>query len=151
MLNINRFDINELKKEFSQGNPFPFIVIDNFLDADFLKEVENDVRNLDEKDWYDRSTNFSHINSEPDSYVQSKKVALNIRCQIPEKPNRVIDLFSSLEMVDFIEQVTGIKELEVDPSFLGGGIHRTKKDGRLAVHADFNIHPVTNKYRRISK
>jgi hypothetical protein len=46
MLNLSRFDISELKKEFSQGNPFPFIVIDNFLEEDFLKVGENDVRNL---------------------------------------------------------------------------------------------------------
>jgi Rps23 Pro-64 3,4-dihydroxylase Tpa1-like proline 4-hydroxylase len=150
MLNLSKFDTNKLKKEFSQGYPFPFIVIDNFLETDFLKQVENDVRNLEEKDWYDKTSSFSHINSEADSYVQSKKNALNIRNQIPERPNMVFDLFSSPEIVNFIEEVTGIKELEVDTSFMGGGIHRTKRDGRLAIHADFNIHPVSNKYRRIN-
>jgi len=75
MINLSRFDINELKKVFSKGNPFPFIVIDNFLETDFLKKVENDIRNLEEKDWYDRTSNFSHINSENDTYVQSKKNA----------------------------------------------------------------------------
>jgi len=61
-----------------------------------------------------------------------------------------MDLFSSPEIVRFIEEVTGIKELEVDTSFMGGGIHRTTKGGRLAIHADFNNHPVTKKYRRIN-
>ena len=153
MLNLKKFNIQELQelqKQFSQGFPFPYIIIDDFLDTDFLKQVEQDIRTLKEENWYDKTTNFSHINNEQDSQVQSKKIALNIRSQIPEKANQVIDCFESPEMIDFIEKITGIQDLKKDESLLGGGIHRTKTDGRLAIHADFNIHPVTKKHRRIN-
>ena len=150
MLDLQKFNREELRKQFAEASPFPFIVIDQFLETDFAKQVEKEIRQLEEPNWYDKTTKFSHINNENDSQVQSKKIALNIRNQIPEKTNVVIDLFESPEWIAFIEDITGIKELEKDPSLLGGGIHRTKTDGRLAIHADFNIHPTTQKHRRIN-
>jgi Rps23 Pro-64 3,4-dihydroxylase Tpa1-like proline 4-hydroxylase len=150
MFTIEKFNIKELRQQFLNATPFPFIIIDNFLDSEYVKQVENELRNMKEEQWYDRTSNFSHINNEPDTYVQSKKVALNIRQQIPDKSKKVIELFESNEMINFIEQITDITDLQSDYSLLGGGIHRTKTHGRLCIHADFNIHPTLNKHRRIN-
>lgn len=149
-MNFQKYNTLEIHKDFLKARPFPFVVIDNFLDSTFLKDVEEEIRTMDENNWYDKSTNFSHINNEQDSDVQSKKMALNIRNQIPKKSNLVIELFESNEMIHFIEQITGISELQSDESLLGGGIHRTKTNGHLSIHADFNLHPTTKKHRRIN-
>jgi hypothetical protein len=61
-----------------------------------------------------------------------------------------MELFDSDEMIRFIEEITQINGLQSDDTLLGGGIHRTNTDGRLAIHSDFNIHPVKGKHRRIN-
>ena len=145
-----KYDISKLRAAFQGASPFPHIVIDDFLNVEDLKRVEQEIRNMDPDNWYDKFSNFLHINNEPDSDFQSKKKALNIRAQIPTYSKSVIELFESREMLDFIEQITGIEHLIPDDTLLGGGIHRTDTDGRLAIHADFNIHPVSKKHRMIN-
>jgi Rps23 Pro-64 3,4-dihydroxylase Tpa1-like proline 4-hydroxylase len=50
----------------------------------------------------------------------------------------------------FLEKLTGIKNLIPDPTFTGGGYHKIKAGGKLAIHADYNIHPHTKLHRRIN-
>jgi len=146
----NKYNITELCKLYSESKPFPFVVIDNFLDNEFLKKVETEIRSMKEEDWFDKSTEYGYINNEKDTHFQSKKIALNIRKQIPEYSKQIIDLFESKEMISFVEDITKINDLQKDESLLGGGIHRTMTDGRLCIHSDFNIHPQTQKHRRIN-
>ena len=150
MVDINRFNIEDLRNKFLNASPFNFIIIDDFLDPLLIKEIELELRTLPPDDWHDKTTNFKYINNQGDSEVQSKKVALNIREQIPSKTNKVIDLFSSPEIIQFIETVTNIGDLQSDPQLLGGGVHKTTTNGHLSIHADFNIHPQLNKHRRVN-
>ncbi len=150
MIQLNRFDTKLLNKDFLDAKPFNYIIIDNFVDTEYIKKVELDLRRLEEENWYDRTSDYKHINAETDSIVQSKKVALNIRNQIPESANKVIDFFQGESFKKFLEEITGIKDVQEDPTMLGGGIHRTTQGGRLEIHADFNIHPATGKHRRIN-
>ena len=149
MDNIDKFDIEKLKHDFLTATPFNHVILDNFLGESLAKTIESELRNMNEEDWYDNKTTFRHINNEPDCETQSKKVALNIREQIPEKTNEVIDLFSSEKIIKFIEEITGIVGLQSDPYLLGGGVHKTT-NGHLSIHCDFNIHPQTQKHRRIN-
>jgi hypothetical protein len=150
MVDINRFNVEELRQQFLNASPFNYIIIDNFLDNILVKEVELELRTLHPDEWRDKTSNFKYINNQGDSEVQSKKIALNIRNQIPDKTNNVIDLFSSSEIIKFIEDITGINDLQSDPNLLGGGVHKTTTNGNLAIHSDFNIHPQLNKHRRIN-
>lgn len=136
----------ELYQKFITADPFPHIVIDNFLDEALLEVVEREIRDYPESVWYSKNT----INNEPDSIVQSKKIALNDINKLGPQSASIINLFSSSKMLKFLEEVTGITDISNDPEMLGGGIHRTATGGRLAVHADFNLHPGTGKHRRIN-
>lgn len=150
MFNIEKYNVAELKQQFLNAEPFNFIVIDNFLDPLVIKDVELELRTLPNDEWYDKETEFSHINNQKDCATQSKKIALNIRKQIPKKTNDVIDLFSSPQIIKFIEDITDIPDLQADPYLLGGGVHKTTTNGHLSVHCDFNIHPELKKHRRVN-
>jgi Rps23 Pro-64 3,4-dihydroxylase Tpa1-like proline 4-hydroxylase len=150
MINLEKYDIKVLRNQFLTASPFNYIVIDNFLDETLAKDIETEIRNMPNEDWFDKETEFGHINNQTDCDTQSKKIALNIRKQIPQKTNNVIDIFSSSEIIKFIEDVTDIPELQADPYLLGGGIHKTTTNGHLSIHCDFNIHPQTKKHRRIN-
>jgi Rps23 Pro-64 3,4-dihydroxylase Tpa1-like proline 4-hydroxylase len=147
---IEKYNTNELREQFFNSKPFHYIVLDNFLESSLAKEIETEIRNIPPEDWFDKETEFGHINQQGDCSTQSKKIALNIRKQIPDKTNYVIDLFSSPKMIQFIEDITGITGLQSDPYLLGGGIHKTTTNGHLSIHCDFNIHPQTQKHRRIN-
>jgi Rps23 Pro-64 3,4-dihydroxylase Tpa1-like proline 4-hydroxylase len=150
MVDINNFDIIKLREQFLSASPFNYIIIDNFLDTLLVKESEMELRRLPSEEWFDKDTNFKSINNQQDCDTQSKKIALNIRKQIPDNTNSIIDLFASEKMIKFIGDITNISGLESDPQLLGGGVHKTTTNGHLSIHADFNIHPETKKHRRVN-
>src|SRR6185503_675228 len=45
-------EITQFRKEFTNANPFPHMVVDNFFTADFLRNLERDFPIKDEN--YDR-------------------------------------------------------------------------------------------------
>lgn len=149
-MDLTRFDRNLLKSQFLNAEPFNYVMIDNFIDPHLLKSAENEMRGMNPSDWIDKTTAYSNINNQADTITQSKKVALNIRSQIKEKSLVVINLFESPEFLKFIEDITGINNLQSDPALLGGGIHKSETGGHLSIHADYNIHPDTGKHRRIN-
>lgn len=150
MDNIDKYNIVELREKFLNASPFNYIVLDNFLDPMLVKDIEFELRTLSPENWYDKKSNYGNINNQSDNLAQSKKIALNIREQIPTKTNSVIDLFASNKIIKFIENITNIDNLQSDPFLLGGGVHKTNRDGHLSIHCDFNIHPQTQKHRRIN-
>ena len=147
---FDNYNIPVLREQFLKSEPFNYIVLDNFLHPLLANNIETELRNLPNEDWYDKESKYAHINNEPDGPTQSKKIALNIRKQIPDKTNVVIDLFSSPKMIKFIEDITSIDGLKADDTLLGGGVHKTTRGGHLSIHADFNINPSTNKHRRLN-
>ncbi len=46
--------------------------------------------------------------------------------------------------------LTGIKGLVSDPDLHGGGMHCSKKGGKLDIHLDYSIHPKMKMERRIN-
>jgi hypothetical protein len=52
----------------------------------------------------------------------------------------------SATFVSFIEKLTGISGLIVDPSHNGCGLHSTGRGGRLMIHTDVNRHPHSKKH-----
>ena len=46
--------------------------------------------------------------------------------------------------------ITGISDLESDPYLHGAGLHAYPHNGKLDVHLDYSIHPVSGKERRVN-
>jgi hypothetical protein len=61
------------------------------------------------------------------------------------------DVFESLqagETVRLLRNITGIDNLEADPLLHGAGLHAYPSRGKLDVHLDYCIHPISGKERR---
>ena len=74
-----------------------------------------------------------------------EKYTLNKKADIPES---ILSIFEKIHSIDFVEEVsniTGIKDLLIDDQKWGGGLHMTKKGGYLSVHRDFNVLPTSYK------
>lgn len=52
---------------------------------------------------------------------------------------------NSITFLKYLEELTGIAGLIVDPGFGGGEMHSTGNGGRLMMHTDVNRHTVSNK------
>lgn len=54
------------------------------------------------------------------------------------------------EFRSIISAVTDVKPVLADPDFIGGGMHQGGDGSFLDIHADFNKHMTTGKYRRLN-
>jgi Rps23 Pro-64 3,4-dihydroxylase Tpa1-like proline 4-hydroxylase len=144
MCDLSKYNLDALHSKFMNAIPFNHIVIDNFLNNDYAEKI------LAELKLFDLLLDNEYNSREKDYAVQSKKIGLSEYHRFGPMVKSFIDLSNTPEFIHFLEKLTGITEIEADPHLYGGGIHRTKTGGRLAIHSDFNIHPIIKKHRRIN-
>ena len=121
-----------------QGNlPFPHIAIDNFLAPPAAENAHAEIV-------------ATEIPQEKTNYSTYLKYRQSERAKIGPAVGSVIDELNSGRFLDFLERLTGISELIVDPTLEGGGIHRIGTGGYLKIHTDFNFHRTGSLYRRLN-
>lgn len=130
--------------EFIKAEPYNHLVIDNFFEESYLRTVLEEIKG------YKQMMDDDYRKNETDFEVQSKKIGLSDYNRMGSVLQQFFDFSKSPEMLSFLEDITGIQDLQADPHLYGGGIHRTSTGGRLSIHADFNIHPITKQHRRIN-
>jgi len=138
---------DEMRREFREAMPFPHMIFDSFLDDFALSEAEHELRTMPRSIWLaHHDPKFAGDVGE----VQKRKFGLQEPSALPLRARDVMNFFSSPEICQFFEDLTGIPDLQSDPTFAGGGVHNTEQGGKLSIHADFNIHPTTGKHRRLN-
>jgi Rps23 Pro-64 3,4-dihydroxylase Tpa1-like proline 4-hydroxylase len=138
-------DIESLSKKFREAKPFPHIVIDGFWDERELSVVEKELRKIPLEVWMNKRDPTSG-----QMITQKNKLAIKDPKCLGIATQAIMRAFSSTEMCEWLSKLSGIENLQPDPDFLGGGVHRIDDGGKLSIHADFNIHPETRKYRRLN-
>ena len=128
-----------LSGEYCFAEPFPHIVIDNFLPEDLIDKILE---------------NFPKEKLENDVVFEMGYAGLHKRQVDPADCNgfsrQVFALFNSKAMVQFLESLTTIPALIPDPHYVGGGFHETSTGGKLGIHADFRINQQLHLNRRIN-
>lgn len=123
--------------EYAEAQPFPHIVIDDFLDANVLRRIAARYPATEGKQFFDRD-----------------QERLKFQFHAQEVPNGIArNLLAELNgqaFLGFLEELTGIEGLISDPYLNGGGLHLTKRGGHLGVHADFNLHIGIKAERRLN-
>ena len=131
--------------EYNQAQPFPHIIIDNFLPPSVLNGVIDDFRNHNDWGWDDSQYSQQH---------QVKKFFSpwneNGSNTLPINTKLILNYLNSPETISMLEKLTGINGLIADPTLLGGGMHKIDSGGKLSIHADSRKHAVTGNYRRIN-
>ena len=117
-----------LAGEYSFAEPFPHIVLENFLPESVARMALEELpkRPLE-----------SDINFEMGYAGQFKRQILPEDCG--ERARKLFHFFNSAPMLQFLEGLTNIQSLIPDPYFSGGGYHETGRGGYLGVHADFRV------------
>jgi Rps23 Pro-64 3,4-dihydroxylase Tpa1-like proline 4-hydroxylase len=116
---------NLLSYEF-ENSPFPHIVIDNFIDEKYIKEILNDMDKLT----IDKSYYFGHESIEKNKFAFNNNFGNTLQ-------NIFIELNSN-EFINIIEQKTGIKNIiRNNLNLQGAGVHKVYNRGFLCMHKDF--------------
>lgn len=128
-----------LMGEYAFAEPFPHMVIDNFLPEEMAEAL------------------LAHFPEEPKSHDKvyekgyggtHKRQILPYDCDAYVRD--AFAFFNSAPMLKFLEGITNIRGLLPDPYFTGGGFHETKNGGLLGVHADFRVNESLQVLRRIN-
>ncbi|MUL47838.1 2OG-Fe(II) oxygenase [Mycobacterium sp. CBMA293] len=126
------------REEFRNADPFPHVVIDNFLPPAVLEPVLSEFPEPGAAEWQQYDSG------------REVKLALADSERMGPATRLLLAQFNSGPFVDFIERLTGIDGIVPDPHFFGGGLHQIRTGGFLKVHADFNRHDRLNLDRRLN-
>lgn len=130
--------------KFQRAEPFPHIVIDDFLEIEYAKSLASQLTYSKLKinnweNWYNdaHSQNVKRHRLE-DEFFMSKEVREFAR------------YMNSRDFVLFLESLTEYKHLIGDPYFTGGGVMVTEKGGLLDMHLDFNWNHKLQLWRKVN-
>ena len=129
---------DSVQLQYKTALPFPFIEIDNLWNNDFLSQISREIGCI--KDWDGEKYFFGSIGKR---WVVTPE-------KLPRHCRQFIEYLNSSQICGLVESITGEKHLIPDPYLDGGGIHSTKRNGFLKMHADFNWHHKLQCYRRIN-
>lgn len=139
MINKTIFnDINILANQFKDADPFKHVVIDNFLEDQFIDHLCSDFPPFDEN----KALNEF-------GKVGPKCVNTDLGGISPFYRS-FYEYISSREFLDVIETISGIDNLVMDERMYGGGTHENISGAELDVHVDFNYDTVTGFHRRLN-
>lgn len=138
---INALNLDALRERFRSAVPFPYVVIENFLDAAAAQELAGCYPNFDQamRDGFA----FNFVN-------EQRKVQISDVEKFPAPVRRLNEAISSARFLSDLEYVTGIPRLLTDDQLSGGGMHLTGSGGRLDVHVDFNRIEERQLFRRLN-
>ena len=136
---IRQLDVQSLAKAFRAQQPYPSVIIDDFLDRDFVREVARSYPDFSAAEAQDRQ--FKAVN-------EKRKIEITNSELFPTPVKRLADYCASQEFRNVLSEITGVRNLLWDPTFTGGGMHQTASHGLLDVHVDFNR--LDDLYRRVN-
>jgi hypothetical protein len=124
---------------YRTAEPFPHIVVDDFLVPRFADEIATELEQCDIGPWF-----------RDDHTQQVSKRWMDDPNRLPWMTGIALRHMNSPATCEFMSRLTGIDELQPDPTYLGGGVHVTLRGGSLGVHSDFNLHPDSGMHRRVN-
>ncbi len=129
-------DVPALAEEYKNGDPFPLVVIDGFLEEDFANQLVAEFPSVDDMA-HSKDYIFGDKREEAD-FAKAGPAAKAYH-----------DYLLSDEFAQVVSTITGGRKLFMDTSFHGGGFHQGGDGSHLDTHVDFNIHPKHDDWLRV--
>lgn len=135
-INLKNFkNLSELKNKFSNNDPYPFIVIDNFLKTRFIEKLNEDF-NINTNE----AIHYKHFSEDKKGLTKYDSFSPFIQ--------QLIDELYSEEFIQILSEFTNNENLKGDFELHGGGLHQVENNGFLKIHRDFGNHPSNIKWKR---
>ena len=138
----------QLSTQYHKAKPFPHIVIDKFLPETILDSVLDEF-NKNKNWWYDKVKWTEPYQVNKFYWPYDIETVNNMPNDLPTI-SALVNYLNSPVMLKYLEELTGIDNLISDELLMGGGLHKITSGGKLAIHKDYNVHPVKKIYRRLN-
>jgi Rps23 Pro-64 3,4-dihydroxylase Tpa1-like proline 4-hydroxylase len=138
---LREIDRDVLRAAARTAAPFPHVLIDDFLEVDFAREVL--------RSWPSYA-DAARMGKEFRSINERNKVQVTDSDQFPPALQDLNSALASPEFIETVSTVFGIPKLLPDAELVGGGLHQTGPRGRLDVHVDFNYIEARKLHRRLN-
>jgi hypothetical protein len=133
---IDRAD--RYRAEFRAASPFKHVVIDEFFEADFARQL------LEQFPRFEPGLARSESGA-----TGGKAVNTNIR-DISPAYLRLYESIEARQFLDFVSVLSGVPDLILDPKMFGGGTHENLHGQELDPHVDFNYDEARQLHRRLN-
>ena len=130
-------DADSLRAQFLQGQPFPLVVIDNFLTVDGLNAIRS-VQLTSSPSSKKRSSDYI--------FARNKFENPDLKSISPATAKLRADLLGD-QFQGLLCEICG-ESVFIDPAFTGGGLHQGGKGSFLDMHVDFTHHPSNRNWAR---
>jgi len=119
------FNLNEFKTD-----PFPHLVIDNFLSNTVAKQIQHDILSIPTSEFDRYSNPFENKNT-----LKNKN----------NFPQSIKDLFEQLRSQEFLNKLTELSGVEIinDDFKQYWGVHTYNPGDKLNIHVDAGLNPQT--------
>jgi Rps23 Pro-64 3,4-dihydroxylase Tpa1-like proline 4-hydroxylase len=128
----------EARAKFADAQPFRYVVIDDFFEADFCRELMAEFPTFDAS----RAKN--------EHGETGRKAVFTDLARLGAAYQRFDRLMRDTEFLGLISRITAIPKLLYDPEYVGGGTHQNLSGQELDPHVDFNFHPRRRWHRRLN-
>jgi Rps23 Pro-64 3,4-dihydroxylase Tpa1-like proline 4-hydroxylase len=129
--------IDSLRLQFDNNTPIRHIVIENFLDESFAKQIFEKFPGVSEM-----KTHYKGLNekkSEHSGFSTLDPVFETLHQQL-----------SAPSFLEWLQTCTGIQGFQTIDDRLGYGLHQGANNSFLDIHIDYNIHPVQDLLRKLN-
>ncbi len=117
--------------------PFPYLMIDEILNVDFAKSIQEEILNIKDDEW-DRYDN-----------PFEQKYTLRNKNNFPRYTAKLFEILESDQFIDTISKIVGIK-LFKDEYRHFWGVHKYKDNDYLDIHVDAGIHPKNKMKKQVT-
>ncbi len=127
-------NLNSRKKEFLNANPFPHLVIDEFLEPDYYRNLITILNEMT------TSADGRYFDTE----LENKKW-ISLNSTLPNVVRQIVDALNADEWVNNVQNLTGIDSL-ITTSHGNTSLanyHEMEPGGILGVHVDHSDEPVS--------
>lgn len=125
------------RSKFESYSTVPFIILDNFLPENVAFSLSDEIDSIQDHQCKKFTRNGSYMQECND-------------LRIMENAADVIAQFHSKPGVQWLSNITGIKNLIPDPYLIGAGYSRSFKGDSLKNHVDFNWNNTLKLYRAVT-
>ena len=126
-----KHDIESKNITYQNSNPFPHIILDDFLPKQILVKLVEYSKSL-------KLENCCNNRLPPNKNTQYKYAYQNF-LEYPNEIKMVFNYLNSDSFISKLEKLTGISNIiSNNTSLEGGGFHKITNNGFLNLHTDFN-------------
>jgi hypothetical protein len=124
---------------FANAEPFPHLVIDNFMPADLLRAAAAEFDAVPATAWV-----------RYDSADEHGKRTCHLLDAMGSACRQILAGLTHPTATKIAGWLTGLDDLQADATLYGGGLHVTEPGGWLGIHADNERHPASGLARRLN-